>query len=48
MVEVNFDRVVVELSRLRTCVVKANLKAGDVDVERVVTLVDARAFCGSG
>ena len=24
---------------------KANLKAGDVDVERVVTLVDAPAFC---
>ena len=41
-----FDHVVVELSGVADpSVVKANLKAGDVDVERVVTLVDAPAFC---
>ena len=42
----SFDHVVVELSGVADpSVVKANLKAGDVDVERVVTLVDAPAFC---
>lgn len=41
-----FDHVVVELSGVADPgVVKANLKMGSVDVKRVVTLVDAPAFC---